>query len=92
MVKLWGRGVVVRGCGRKGVWPGQLREVGTNNLKIHQNGRNSKCSSLGCVVRSWGEGCCREGVWPQGKGESKMLNDMFYIKMAKIKNVVQYGV
>ena len=77
--------MAARGCG----------EGGTNNFKIHvvhQNGRNLKYSSLGCVVRSWGEGCCREGVWPQGKGESKMLNDMFYIKMAKIKNVVQYGV
>ena len=43
MVRLWGRGVAVRGCG----------------LKL------------------------------KGRGESKMLNDMLYIKMAEIKNLVQ---
>ena len=63
MVKLWGEG-----CGCEGVWPqGGVTwpaGKGTKNLKIHvvhQNGRNLKCSSIGCVVRLWGEGCGCEG-------------------------------
>ena len=50
------------------------------------------------MFKLWGEGCGREGVWPKEVwpeevwlrgGGKKILNDMLYIKMAEIKNVVQ---
>ena len=38
-------------------------------------------------------GCVCKGVWPGGEGGGKkILNGMLYIKMVKIKNVVQWGV
>ena len=55
-----------------------LRGEGQKNLKfhvVHQNERNLKCSSLGWVVKLWGEGCGCEGVLPdplgRGGGDKK---------------------
>ena len=41
--------------------------VFSDSEAIHQNERNPKCRSVGCVVRLYGKGC-GQGAWPRGCG------------------------